>query len=206
MKKLIMLLAVVALGSTVSAALIPIVNGDFEDPAMGIGGYSAGANGWTTYTGAVDTYNNNAGTAGAQVGIINAFSGCVYQPLAATIEADTVYTLSMDVFIQSPVSPGWDPAQAYVYLALQSQSGGDLATVGAIGNHASVDGFATDTWYTITCEFDSSTDPSRVGQGLQVLTWDANVFIDNIQLDAVPEPATMAILGLGGLLIRRKRA
>ncbi|HEB61111.1 MAG TPA: PEP-CTERM sorting domain-containing protein [Phycisphaeraceae bacterium] len=42
-------------------------------------------------------------------------------------------------------------------------------------------------------------DPSRTGD------WDWHSFVDNVVVDAVPAPGTLALLGLGGLAIRRRR-
>lgn len=44
----------------------------------------------------------------------------------------------------------------------------------------------------------TSTGPSAMG--------DSFILFDNITVDAVPEPASLAILGLGGLLVMRRRS
>ncbi len=98
-----------SLTASAGAAEIPIVNAGFEDPVMGDGGWQFGATGWTETGAGGGVWNPGPGWTGypdpesdqipegEQVGWVNGDSGGLTQVLAATLTADTQYTLTVQV-------------------------------------------------------------------------------------------------------------
>jgi hypothetical protein len=63
------------------------------------------------------------------------------------------------------------------------------------------DGDGADDWEQVTWNFIAADVPNT-----SFYLYGPNIFVDDVSIAAVPEPATMLILGLGGLFLRRRRA
>ena len=73
----------------------------------------------------------------------------------------------------------------------------------------------TDGWVTVTVDFTTALQSGMNLENVAVFTIGANSVwystptgsfnVDNVTLTQVPEPATMSILALGGLLLRRRK-
>ena len=166
-------------------------NPSFDEPDLGEGGIYFGADGWLDVVedGSVPiTYDPqfpDSASDGDNFLSINYFNSGVYQRVAGAIFQDsTTYTMTADILIPTTLGAGWDPNEAWFYMTIQSQEEGDLGFFGAVADTDSLSGYSTDTWYTVSCQFDSSTDITRVGEGLQVLCWGSNIYLDNITLTA----------------------
>lgn len=66
------------------------------------------------------------------------------------------------------------------------------------------------TWETVTMEYVAGANDPHLGKFLFISleeTGTGTALIDNLQFDAtpVPEPATLSLLALGGLLVKRRR-
>lgn len=123
------------------------------------------------------------------------------------IAANTVYTLKFDIAaITTSAQDEWITGSLF-----SSSTAGTLG--GSIAYYTDLpDGEALNmdyTWKTNkTVTFSSAgAGSSEVGKYLQIHFSGNRVCVDNVRLDAtlVPEPATMAILGLGSLLVMRRR-
>ncbi len=183
MKKLLVLFAVFAMTGIASAA---IINGDFE----------AGATGWSQWWGGnsgvgipdpIIPGNNVAGVWWSDDGV---FQGMAIGPGTYTISGDLSHENLVDrigiiqVELGDGVNTWWvqqiaigpsDPALTW----LNGSTVVDNTTAGA-------------TYMNINLMLlDQGAAPAGLAR------------YDNISV--IPEPATMALLGLGGLLLRRKR-
>jgi len=203
--------------SASAGAQIPIVNPGFEDPVLAEDGWTwVDVPGWTQVgPESMGVWNvttadfdpvvapegeNVAYTEYAPDGIVNGLS----QILSETFAAGTDYTLTVDV------GNSW----AYYWAGYNVQLLAGGSVIAKDDNTLWPDYMLWDT-STVQYNYDVA-DAALVGQPLEIrllnlgLDMDVaspsvvGVEFDNVML--VPEPATLALLGLGGLLLRRKRS
>ncbi len=217
-KIVVVMLAAVVMSASTFAALIPIVNAGFEETILSEGAYDFAVPGWDTvgpgpssgswnpddgaifygYGGEAPEGLNVAwiaeGTDDAGAGV----EGGIAQLLAETLTADTTYTLTVEV------------GNSYYYAwgegyKVQLLAGGIL-----LAEDDSTLTPATDTFELSTVMFDSAgADAGLLGQALEIRllakAGNGEADFDDVQLSAVPEPATIALLGMGILMLKRKR-
>ena len=209
MKKTFLTAVAVLFALSAMAGAITINNPGFEDPVLSDGAWTYDYIGWNTSADEwVGTWNpdpdgaiyygyggnapegQNVGWAAASDTDALGFG----QILAETLTADTTYTLTVEV--------GNNFYYAWNGYQVQLLAGGNL-----LAEDDNTLTIASDTFETSTVTYTSGASVTP-GQALEIRllakvgTGEAN--FDNVQL--IPEPATMGLLGLGALaLIRRKR-
>jgi hypothetical protein len=225
MKKL-MTIAIIVIAittGTASATLVDVWNNSFETPATtGLGGPPASWNnagcgvfnpdGWPdagiTAPAAHDgtqTLYMNASTNGTGAYIWQILKQAGTSD-AVLMEANQTYTIKLWAG-RINTDQGLYAPQLEVFIQ-------DTTTWTQVGNTtqdlSSVVLGADMVELTYTIE----TGATPAGLGNQVLvnirnigtgSWQQRVTLDSVSVDVVPEPATMALLGLGGLLLRRKK-
>jgi len=190
--------------STAIASSITISDPSFETPAQSAGGFAfITGTGWTADPAGgapvIDfpgTNQFNAVPDGNQVAILDDFNGpgTLSQTLAATLAANTTYTLSFFV--------GNDKLVPYTGYAAALTAGGVTIASDANAVSPTAGNFLQDT---IT--FNSGSNPAQLGQALGITFSDLNansVAFDLVQLDATstvgppaPEPGGWMLLGAG---------
>ncbi len=125
--------------------------------------------------------------------------GGIAQVLNETLTTGMTYTLTVEVGNSYYYSWG----QGY---KVQLLAGDTLLAQDDSSQAPAIDTFETST---VTYVYDSA-DEALLGQPLQIRLLakpdNGELDVDNVMLDAIPEPATMGLLGMGVLcLIRRRR-
>lgn len=226
MRKAAVISAILLVAGVVRADVVNLVqNGGFEDqavPAVGYHVWSAGETwaGWTAGNGTYET-GVSAGSQphdGAQYGFVNnsrGGNGTFVQYPSVTLQANTRYTLSVDV-ATGTYSGGF----ADVFIGLYTTGWQRLARISGSEVSAVQSQLTTNTVSFETDEFGNASilTGGIAPAGTSVIVnfgmlsssaANTGAVFDNVVFTAtvVPEPATLSLLGLGGIagLVRHRK-
>jgi hypothetical protein len=165
--------------------------------------------GWTNYRNGAAGPLNDAGVEAGDVGWW--LGGYLYQNAGFMSSGDAAYTMSTytiqadDVFTISYIGARWGWTGAGQWTA--SLFYNDPANVfGTYVQDINSDWMSQNVWYTDATGITAT--PASVGGTLGILMTSTGTAIsqfDEITVDVVPEPATMVLLGLGSLVLVRRR-
>jgi hypothetical protein len=202
MKKLIVLILFLRLVGSVNAL---VANGDFEADGTNWGvipaGWTADFNAfgqvWLPYTGVASMHPGGGGAVGG-----------VYQDLTTVIGESydvSMWVQNFDYFVgvggQVKILAGSAGTDTYTF-----ENGLDVSilysTAGLVDQNflTNEDG----SWSQVSFQFTAIDTTTRFGIYSNPVE-PISIDVDDVSVTAVPEPTTLALLGLGGLLLRKRR-
>jgi hypothetical protein len=200
MKKNIAFVMVVVVCFAFSAQAYIVENFSFEDPGDGKHTNWEDVPGWSSDVVAADSGVESAwpgSTEGVYAGYLMQGDPSVSQLTSTTIEAGEEYILSVDARNNySETGPGiLGMFLYYDYVGFKIPVAIEFVEL-------------TDGWQEYSISLSADDIPSSIGNQIGIEMINASAYnswvgIDNVRL--TPEPATMMLLGLGGLLIRKRR-
>jgi len=185
----------------VASAQFTIINSNFENPAYGTGGYgTSGTTGWEHYAGSgawgsfhptMSTWGYTA-PEGNQVLYTNGVT--CQQTLAEVVEEGMTYTLEVDV-VNRPI---YGSMKYIIQLVF-----GDTVVAQDVESLAPPVGGSLTSTLTYTA---LAGDP-LIGQSITIRLGGSGTQcnFDNVRLNGVPNPGSLALIGLGGLVASRRR-
>lgn len=211
-KTLAALSAFTLMAGSVGAATITILNHSFEsqvttnfgglidDWSVGDDGNGGGSQ-VATFLQSGATFSSRIAPLpdGSNQGIFSR-GGDPYQVLSTNVAANTTYTLTVDLGDRTDL--GF--AGGELRLGIGNTFGTNLLTATVVSNDTPANG----QWSTWVSTFTTGASPSAGALRVELLNTGADqTLFDNVRLDAapVPEPGSLALLGLGGLQIGARR-
>ena len=205
MKKMYVVLMVVLAVGLAQAELI--TNGDFEGGTFVADGVP---DGWSAQTGTVSGYDydrvcNWKSSGGNQYceaqGWSSGYGDGFSQDIVLT--GGETYAYSFRTKVTEAIAPGYSGSgTGYYSMRLYWDNGGYMDIEGIQYESAG--------WETITGTFEAQA--GATGAGLTMFAWGNTASYqhmgqayDDISIVAVPEPLTMSLLGLGALVLRRRK-
>ncbi len=189
-----------AVGGHANAGSIFIENASFEALELDDGAFFRGAPaGWTLIEGRFGTFNPLAiSFPGVPDGENTAYSngGTIAQVLAAVVEANTVYTLEVEI--------GNRPETPFPGFAVQLWAGDSLLAEDVSSFEPPGQGFTTSL-----VTYVALPDDTMAGLSLEIrlVSMGIQVNFDDVKLygSPLPAPGALALFGLAGLGCRRRR-
>lgn len=189
MKKLLVM-TVVVLAVSVSANAALVTNGGFEN-----GGAMTG---WWTPADATIIIDNGPSAVGSYAGRVAAGSdgALLYHPDKVAVTAGEEYTYSFD-WKADTITAGWFWWHVRFFDASDGFTGEAISNIG--------DGNIQNTWQTLTGSIVAPAGSVKADfyfEDGNVGSTGGGLIVDNFSM--VPEPMTLSLLGLGGLMLRRR--